>query len=318
MRIVVVGGAGQVGRKLTRLAVERGNWVGTTYKARAPPKQLDGAEHLDKVDGQMCDLVLGRLRPDVVVDTGALHNVDYCETHPDEARAVNAIGTRNLAESSRRLGARFVFVSTDFVFDGSGRPPYRETDAPNPQSVYARSKLDGEEATRRVSGENLIVRPSVIYSWLDSRDRAESSSGKGLNFGTWLAEEVASNRQVRIINDQVASPTLADDLAGAILALIEAGASGLFHAAGATPATRYEFSRSLIQRLHLNVGLVNPVATRDLNQRALRPVNSSLSSHKLESATGYKMLELTTSLDRFARDWSSDPGKISGATPSGN
>jgi dTDP-4-dehydrorhamnose reductase len=293
---------------LVRFALEQGDWVGATYKARRPPGDTATLEMLDKTDSSACDAVLGRLRPDVVIDTGALHNVDYCELHPDEADRVNRDGTRFLAETSHRLGARFVFISTDFVFDGSGPTPYSEASTPRPQSAYARSKLAGEEVTLATDPENLVIRPSVIYSWLDTRERAESSSGKGLNFGTWLAEEVARGRPVKIINDQVASPTLASDLASAILALVAERSSGVFHAAGGTPADRYSFSVKLVNRLGLDETLVHPVATAELAQKAVRPPTSSLSSDRLTQVTGYRMMELPKALDRFSEDFHQDPG----------
>jgi dTDP-4-dehydrorhamnose reductase len=308
MKVVVVGAAGQVGRNLVRLALRRGDSVAATYKARRPADDAVPLEPLDKTDAKACDLVLERLHPDVVIDTGAMHNVDYCETHADEANAVNREGTRHLAESARRLGSRFVFISTDFVFDGSGPTPYLESATPRPQSIYAESKLAGEQATLATDSGNLVVRPSVIYSWLDTRQRAESSSGKGLNFGTWLAEEVACRRPVRIINDQIASPTLASDLAGAILALIEHECRGIVHTAGATATDRFSFSVQLVSRLGLDSSLVQPVTTAELHQKALRPAVSSLASERLASEAGYRMMDLPAALDRFAADFNADPG----------
>jgi dTDP-4-dehydrorhamnose reductase len=234
--------------------------------------------------------------------------VDFCENHPEEANRVNRDGTRYLAEAAQQVGAKFVFVSTDFVFDGTGAPPYHESDLPRPQSVYAESKLAGERETLVVSPNNVVVRPSVIYSWIDTRQRKESSSGKGMNFGTWAVEEVAAGRSVRIINDQVASPTLADDLAGAILALVDNHAGGTFHAAGLTAVTRYDFTVRLIQRLNLDATLVQPVATSDLAQKAQRPRNSSLSSERLVAMTGYRMMDLDAALAKFAAAFQGDPG----------
>jgi dTDP-4-dehydrorhamnose reductase len=308
MRVVVVGAAGQVGRNLVHLSQQRGDEVAATYKARRPSLEGVTLEALDKTDARACDEVLARLRPDLVIDTGALHNVDYCEVHPAEADAVNRDGTRHLAESGWRVGGRFLFLSTDFVFDGSGHPPYAETEVPRPQSEYARSKLEGEHATLATNSQNLVVRPSVIYSWLDTRERAESSSGKGLNFGTWLVEEVARGRTVRIIDDQIASPTLASDLAGAILALVDRKCRGVFHTAGSTATDRHSFSVQLVTRLGLDASLVRPVKTAELNQKAPRPTVSSLSSVRLTSEAGYRMMDLPAALDRFAADFGADPG----------
>jgi dTDP-4-dehydrorhamnose reductase len=308
MKVLVVGAAGQVGHRLIRRTLARNDVAIAGFNMRQPVDSGVVSEHVDKTDERLCHDVVTRHRPDVVIDTGALHNVDYCEVHPEEADRVNRDGTRFLAEAAREVGSTFVFVSTDFVFDGTRLAPYRESDAPHPESRYARSKLGGEEATLAASTQNLVVRPSVIFSWWDTRIRQTSSSGKGMNFATWLLEEVAHGRPVRIVRDQVASPTLADDVAGAIFALLDHRAHGTFHTAGASPLTRYEFSRKLVQRLGFDHSLVSPVMTSELRQAAKRPANSSLSSALLREVTGYSTMDLPTALDRFARDFEHDPG----------
>jgi dTDP-4-dehydrorhamnose reductase len=314
MKVLVIGASGQVGRSLVERLSGRGDVVVATFNSRRPSGGASTVDRLDKSDLVSAREVLERHRPEVVIDTGAMHNVDYCESHRAEAFRVNAEGTRAIAEFSRAENARFVFVSTDFVFDGAQREPYRETDPTRPVSVYAESKLAGEEATTAASPENLVVRPSVIYSWLETRARQESSSGKGINFGTWLAEEVAHGRSVRIIEDQTASPTLADDLAGAILALVDHHVSGVVHTAGATAINRFEFSMALVRRIGLDPTLVRPVRTAELHQTAKRPANSSLSSDRLAQATGYRMLDLPAQLDRFVAAMHDDPAAFRGRT----
>ncbi len=308
MKVLVVGAAGQVGRCLALQAAAEGNEVVAAYNTR--PLHLPGATvtRIDKVDANLARSAIRDARPGCVIDTGALHNVDYCESHPEEAFRVNRDGTRNLAVAAAEVDAQFVFVSTDFVFDGRKQGLYVEADRPNPESQYAASKLAGEEAALAASPRNLVVRPSVIYSWLDSRSRVDSSSGKGTNFGTWLVDEVAQGRSVRIIQDQVASPTLAEDLAAAILALVNSSTSGTYHAAGSTPIDRYDFSVQLVTRVGLDPSLVRPIRTADLNQKARRPPNSSLDSARLASATGHRMLSLREAIERFSLAWADDPG----------
>ncbi len=308
MRLLVIGGAGQLGGSVAEQALARGDEVVATYLARTP--RLPGAtlEPFDKADSGRAAELLERYRPELVVDTGALHNVDYCEQHPEEAVRVNATATTAIARACASRGVRFLFVSTDFVFDGGDVPPYDEESPARPQSEYARSKRAGEVGTLAASAAHLVVRPSVIYSWIDTRRRAESSSGKGVNFGTWLVEEVRRGRTVRIVEDQIASPTLAEDLAGALLALARGAPGGLYHAAGRTALDRWTFSRRLVERLGLSTELVTPVRTADLHQVAPRPLNSSLSSEKLARTTGYRMLPLDAALDRFAAAYRADPG----------
>ncbi|MGI0053049.1 MAG: dTDP-4-dehydrorhamnose reductase [Thermoplasmata archaeon] len=308
MRALVVGGAGQVGRRVAGRLRAAGAEVLATYLARPPPEAEGPRAPLDKTDVEAVRALLRRFRPELVVDTGALHNVDYCESHPEEADRVNHLGTANLARAAGENGARMIFVSTDFVFDGTGRRPYPEEAEPHPQSAYAVSKLAGEAATLAADGRNIVVRPSVVYSWTDTRRRAESSSGKGTNFGTWLVEEVRRGREVRILNDQIASPTLADDLAEAIVALAGELPGGIYHAAGTTAVDRHAFSVRLVARLGLDPARVRPVSTAELGQKAPRPTDSSLSSERLRRMAGHRMLTLPEQLDRFARDVADDPG----------
>lgn len=308
MRILIVGASGQVGSRLVDRARAEGHQPVGAY--RSHPVEVPGIESvaLDKSKPAEVERVVRDARPDVVIDTGALHNVDYCETHPDEALAVNRDGTGLLSRAAAARGARFLFVSTDFVFDGSGHPPYSESDPPHPQSVYARSKLEGEQAALAGNPNAAVARPSVIYSWVPMAATIASSSGKPLNFASWFLRQLADGKPARIVTDQVASPTLADDLAGALLALAGSTRVGVFHTAGATPLSRFDFCRKLVERFGLPPELLTPTDSASLAQAAARPRNSSLVSHRLERDVGYSMLDLDSALDRLSRSVRSDPG----------
>jgi len=304
MRLFVLGGGGQLGRAVAARALARGDEVVVGYLGRPLP----GVESVpaDKTRPEQVAGAIRAARPDTVVDAGALHNVDYCEAHPEEADRVNAIGSEVVARAAAGVGARTLFVSTDFVFGEAGQPPHDEADPPDPQSAYARSKLAGERAVLSVDPRNLVVRPSVIYSWTPRAGRASSGSGKSMNFGTWLVEELSAGRRVRIVTDQSASPTLATDLAGAVLALLAQPSGGIFHAAGATAASRFDFARQLARGVGQDLGLIDPVATAQLGQKARRPRDSSLRSEKLVCATGYAMTPLARQVEEFAAAYRSD------------
>jgi len=307
MRLLVVGAAGQVGGAVAAAAEARGDTVLGTYISRPPAWSEDRVARLDKTDPGTFGPALDRLRPEWVVDTGALHNVDYCEAHPEEALAANRDGSAALAQAAASRGAGFVFVSTDFVFDGGGSPPYRETDPARPLSVYGRSKLEGEAAVQRAAPSSLVVRPSVIYSWVPPARRAASASQKPLNFGTWVIDSLVAGKPLRIVEDQVASPTLAEDLAAAILALIDRRARGLYHAAGATAVDRYTFTVRIAEALGLPTAGIAPIATASLKQVARRPLNSSLDSSKLARDSGHAMAPLPEALARLAAAWKRSP-----------
>jgi dTDP-4-dehydrorhamnose reductase len=308
MRVLVVGAAGQVGGKVARQAAARGDRVWGTYRTRPPT--LEGVEGivLDKTDPAAVRELLARVRPDGVVDTAALHNVDYCEGHRDEAFLVNRDGSRNVAEAAATVGARLAYVSTDFVFDGTGSPPYSELDPPHSLSVYGESKLAGEQAILAAHPEAVVARPSVVYSWVPPGASGPSTSGKPLNFGSWLVHEAVRGRPLRIVNDQVASPTLADDLAAALLALLAGTGRGVYHTAGATPMSRYEFAQRLLAAASLSTDTLSPVATADLKQVAGRPANSSLRSERLARETGHHMLGIDDAAARFVRAMRDAPG----------
>jgi dTDP-4-dehydrorhamnose reductase len=308
LKLLVVGVQGQLGRSITSLAPGHG-WevVGTYHHNRFEGSSIPEL-HLDKTDADNVRDVMDEVHPTAVVDTGALHNVDYCEDHPEEAFAVNRQGTRNIADAAHRLDARFTFVSTDYVFDGLGQPPYTELAPVHPLSIYGVSKWEGEQSVLAVDPKALVVRTSVIYSWTPRIRRVgHSSSGKPLNFGSWVVHELEQGKELRIVKDQVASPTLADDLARAILQLQRGPAQGIFHAAGATALSRFDFCRALANRLGLSEELIHPVLTRELNQKALRPPDSSLRSERILAETGHRMQTVPESLNEFASRYFEDP-----------
>jgi dTDP-4-dehydrorhamnose reductase len=338
LKLLIIGVGGQLGSKLVEKAAEEGEYsIYGAFNTRPPSpsssKLLTGSFQLDKSNFDQVRQVVSKVKPDAVIDTGALHNVDYCETHEQEAFMINVDGTRNLARACRSVGSTtFVFVSTDFVFDGE-RGLYSEDDEPNPLSVYARSKLEGEKLAFKENPENsIVVRPAVIYSWVDQTSNGEkeesgkkmnkkkereekrssglmaspssssTSSGKPLNFGAWLVSQISSGKEVKIVGDQITSPTLADDLAGAILAILKSGKrSVIFHTAGATPLSRYDFSVKLAEKLRLDTNLIHKISSDQLKQVAKRPKNSSLLSDKIKRETGYEMMDIDRALEAFVR-----------------
>jgi dTDP-4-dehydrorhamnose reductase len=264
--------------------------------SRRPPEGIR-AFHLDKRDLGQVKSVIDHAQPEVVVDTGALHNVDYCELHPEEAYKINAVATGEIASLCARQGTRYIFVSTDYVFDGT-KGLYEESDPPNPLSLYGKSKLEGEGRALAQGDQVSVVRPSVIFSWDSSA--GTTSSGKPLNFAMWLHNELKNGRPVRIVRDQVASPTLADDLARAILAVAGANVHGVFHTAGRTPLSRYDFAVKLAELFGFDTELITPIVTSELKQVAKRPMNSSLTSKRIEVEVGHRMMSIDESLGVFS------------------
>ena len=300
MRVLVIGGGGQLGTKIIQKAKERFE-VYATYLTRKPPIDDSKIFLIDKTNRERVITLFRQLKPGAAIDTGALHNVDYCETHHGEAWSVNVEGTRNVAEACKNHDVKIVFVSTDYVFDGA-RGVYAEDDDANPVNYYGLTKLEGEKAVAETCSNYVIARPSVIYSCAPSA-QLESSSGKPLNFATWLTQKLQNKEPVRIVTDQYGSPTLADNLAEVLLKLAISDKVGTYHTAGRTRLSRYEFAAKIAKKLNFEERLVTPTTTDQLKQVAKRPMDSSLSVEKIEKDLALRMLTIDEALERFVEQF---------------
>ena len=268
MHAVVVGGSGQIGGWLLRTLAERGHSGVGTF-ATTP---FDGLVPLDAADLDGAAHWLRAQRADVVFYPAGFTWVDGCERDPGRARAANLDQPMNLARAAAEIGARFVYFSTDYVFDGRSGP-YAESDPPNPLSVYGRSKLDAERALAELSGPPpLIVRTTWVYG----------PERQGKNFAYQLARTLGEGRELVCPSDQVSSPSYGPDVARAVVALVEQGRSGLVHVAGPDVVDRVRFARALAEGLGLDAGRIAGKTTAELGQEAPRPLNSGLLTHRLD------------------------------------
>lgn len=261
MRIVLIGSEGQLGTDLRRVLPP--DTVGVDFPAfdvRRPEQVRD---------------VLARERPAWVINCAAQTNVDGCEVEPEEAFAINAIGALHVAQAAAEVGARVVYISTDYVFGGDRERtvPYTELDRPAPLSVYAASKLAGEHLTCAYQPRSLIVRTAGLYGHAGAR-------GKGGNFVETMLRLAASGKPLRVVADQRLSPTSTVALAERLVALLQRDAEGLVHVAAADHCTWYEFACEIFALAGLEVA-VEPVPTSAYLVKAQRPAFSALGSMRL-------------------------------------
>ena len=278
MRVLVTGAGGQLGHDVVALCTAAGDEVVACDHAA-----------LDVADRDQVLQVLHAAAPDAVVHAGAWTDVDGCETEPDRAYAVNALGTRHVAEGARLVGARVCYVSTDYVFDGTGSRPYHEWDAVNPLSTYGRSKLGGESA---LGPADTVVRTS----WVCGRH--------GRNFLKTIIGRAAGGNALTVVDDQWGCPTFADDLAGMIRRLVVARLPGVFHVTNQGATTWYRFARDAVEAAGLDGGLVSPNTTADLvpPRPAPRPAYSVLDNAALR-LTGLPLLaDHHEPLERLAKE----------------
>jgi len=268
MKAAIIGANGQLGVDLCRALAAQGVEI-------APLTHRD----LDVSDAAQVDRILESSRPDVVISTAAYHKVDECEKQPGQSFAVNAIGPLHLARACCRLDALLVHFSTDYVFDGKQQRPYTESDLPGPLSVYAVSKLAGECMVPFNCRRYFVIRTCGLYG-------VAGSAGKGGNFVETMLKKAAEHAPIRVVNDQVLTPTFTGDLAEVVSQIIRpdaygrTDAYGLYHITAEGQCSWYEFARKIFELEKLAVDL-QPVSTAEFYSPVQRPAYSVLSKQKL-------------------------------------
>lgn len=261
MRALVIGASGQVGAALSACLSDRGHSVIGTH-AQTP---VPATRRLDFTDTAATERLIAETTPDWIFCAAGLIHVDYCEDAPDEAYRANRDAPAATARVAAHRGARFVYYSTEYVFDGEAGP-YAETDPPNPLSVYGRSKLEGERAVVQAHAGALVIRTTVVYG----------PEPQGKNFVYQLLRRLRAGERMVVADDQRSSPTYNGDLAAASVELAERGVAGVIHVAGPAVVDRYAFARIACQIFALDSSLLAPTPTAALRQRAARPLNAGL------------------------------------------
>lgn len=277
MRIIVIGSTGQLGTDLIRVLKNDHETIGLAH------------EDIEVTERDSCQ-VLRRYNPDVVINTAAFHDVDRCEEEPLEAFSVNAIGAKNVAEVCREIQAITVFISTDYVFDGSKMEPYTEEDIPNPINTYGISKLAGELYTSR-NPKHYIVRVASLFGIAGAR-------GKSGNFIEKMINKARNNEQISVVDDMWMSPTYTVDAARTINAIIKSKAPfGIYHVTNAGFCTWFQFAQEIFRQIGLRPHLT-PIKTNQLRMKAQRPRYSVLTSIKL-SKYGIKTRDWKQALNEY-------------------
>jgi dTDP-4-dehydrorhamnose reductase len=274
-RLLITGGNGLLGSKLLELCLRRGSPRPISLSRQPCTNTFLGRFDFhqgDITDREQLFSLFARIQPRWVIHTAAMTDVDRCERDPTSAHRTNVLGAESVAHASREVGAHLLHLSTEYVFDGRAGP-YREDDATNPISVYGRTKLESEQLVRDICPDAVVARTTILYG---------AAPNVRPNFVTWLLERLWAAQAVRIVDDQVGSPTLADNLAEMCLALVRADVSSVYHTAGADCIDRYRFARLAAAIFDLDPELIQPVSTGSLAQAAARPLKAGLCTQKLQ------------------------------------
>ncbi|SDS29124.1 dTDP-4-dehydrorhamnose reductase [Paenibacillaceae bacterium GAS479] len=257
-RVIVTGAGGQLGTDLVSLLLSEGYEVfGLTRK------------ELDFSNPSEVYRVVDEIGPDIIIHSGAYTKVDQAEAEPEIAHKVNGDGAGYIAQAAERAGAKLVYVSTDYVFDGTASEPISESEATNPVNVYGASKLDGERQALAHSGKTFIVRTSWVYGL------------HGNNFVRTMLNLARQGKPLSVVDDQFGSPTFTQDLAGCIAKLIRTDRYGIYHVSNSDCCSWHEFAEAIFQEADLSVDL-KAVSSDQFVRPAKRPGYSVFAHHALE------------------------------------
>jgi dTDP-4-dehydrorhamnose reductase len=277
MKILVTGAGGMLGSDLVERLSKGHEVTGVTR------------QNFDILKEHEIRASLARVRPDWVIHSAAYTNVDGCEKEPEKAFAVNADGARDVARACWSVGARMLYVSTDYIYDGTKGSPYVETDQVNPLNVYGKSKLRGEQEVRKVLGDEdaLIVRTSWLYGH------------GGPNFVEAILAQVGKKDELRVVDDQAGNPTYTRDLADGIARLVEADASGTVHVSNEGTCSWCGYARRILELAGITGINVRPVTTAELGRPAARPACSALSNDRYYNITGHRLRDWQEALAEY-------------------
>ena len=251
MKIMIVGADGQLGSDL-QLELQ-------PYYSVIPLVYEDG----DITESDVVRQLLETHDPHVVINTAAFHNVPLCEDEPGKAFAVNGLGARNLAAGCRMQGSKLIHISTDYVFDGKKKSPYAETDIPRPLNVYAITKLAGEHFVAAETQNHMIVRVSGIYG-------KQRCMAKGRNFINAMLQQYRAGKTIRVVTDEILTPTSTVEIARQIREMIREHLTGLFHVSAEGACSWHAFAQAIFDILNLDVS-VQEARVADFPPGVMRP-----------------------------------------------
>ena len=270
-KVLLIGAKGQVGQELQVTLPQLGEVISI------------GREELDLTNSEKISQLIREIHPDYLVNAAAYTAVDKAETEPYLAYSINAIAPKIMAEAAEKIKAKFLHISTDYVFDGRKNTPYLETDLTNPLGVYGQSKLRGEEEIKTVNSQAIILRTAWVYG----------SYGKS-NFVKTMLRLGKEREELKVVVDQVGSPTWAKDIAAAITHLLinVDNPAGIYNFTNSGVASWFDLTKAIFEEakisgIPLKIQRVIPITTAEYPTPAVRPAYSVLSSQKISQQLGY-------------------------------
>jgi len=285
--ILITGSNGLLGQKLVYALLKRKDisLVATSSGAnRMAVTEGYAYETMDITKKAEVEQVFRKQRPDVVINTAAMTNVDACESKKGECYEINVIGVQHLVEVLEQMSEgnkkpHLIHLSTDFVFDGTKGSPYVETDQPNPLSYYAFSKAESEKVVQKSRIDWAIARTIIVYGIVDNMSRS--------NIVLWAKDALTKGQSINVVDDQFRAPTLAEDLADGCILIADKGATGIYHLSGPDTFSILELVYKVADFWKLDRSLITPSKSDTLNQAAKRPPYTGFIIDKARKELGY-------------------------------
>ncbi|MBI9070516.1 MAG: dTDP-4-dehydrorhamnose reductase [Melioribacteraceae bacterium] len=285
-RIIIIGSNGMLGQRLTDF------YINKNVKLKCVSNEKES--FFEKVNYSQTDLlepngikqIIEEFEPEIIINAAAYTAVDKAEIEKELALAINSEAIKVINNACSKIGAHFINISTDYVFDGENGP-YSETDQVNPVGYYGQSKLDGERQLLSSSGSYTIVRTNVLYG--------PAKFGRP-DFVKWVVNSLKSGEQIRIVTDQINNPTYLDDLVNGIAAIAEKRSQGIYNIGGSEFLSRYDFTLKIADFFKLDKSLIKKIITAELNQPAKRPLKSGLKIDKVINELEYSPRSINESL----------------------
>lgn len=294
-RILICGSNGLLGQRLALMLGSQTEYevLNTSHhRSFVFDHQLFDYTQLDITRKSDVKSLISSFQPDVILNAAAATNVDWCETHREEAWKVNVNGVENLVEAARKVGAKLVHVSTDYVFDGKS-DHYGEDDKPDPINYYGKSKLAGENAIRISEIPWAIVRTIVVY-------------GHGMNvrrnFALWVIDSLKGGKPIKCVDDQIGNPTYVNDLAFGMIKIFELDRAGIYHICGCERISRYNFALKIAETFGYDPSMIQRSKSSDLYQAAPRPLSTTFVTLKAETELGLKAMDVNQGLSLLKRE----------------
>lgn len=282
--VLIVGASGLLGSKLFNAFSKDENCLTFgTYFSNKAKNQV----YLDITNEKSVKKIIEKYDPDCVICPAANPNVEYCEESPEETRKTNVLGIKNIIDNIKsKPNVKFVYFSSEYVFDGESGP-YSEEDEPHPINEYGKQKLEVENIIKENLNNYLIIRTTVVYGW----------ERKGKNFVIRVIKNLKNNKIMRVPSDQISSPTYANNMADAVKELVDKDRVGIYNLVGSDIMDRYEFAKNIADIFNLNYNLIIPVSTKELKQKAPRPLNAGLKIEKAKKELDTKLVGVKEGLE---------------------